>query len=354
MDIHQEPIARRIDWLFGLAEQHGADFRSPQASVARERYLAEHPTAIVALKCMDGRVNIPVATNTPAGVLQPFRNLGGVFDLGWPHLGEVLAHHVQRMTAAGRGVLVLVTYHFSRGDTARGCAGFGCDTAAAIAHVQGLRGQVEQVFGGGAVHSLVCGFETDEDALVLHGAGDLDLAQMEPGDRAGLERRLEQVLPDMPARMRADLMPLLLGNLDRIQATREQARLQQRLLDIEHREWAICLGRGFDFLHTPNAALIIGPYSPDLAKPVRSAAQIIRANMRAGRIPDDGFLLLTAAPYEEPGADQARAQLKSRFLSAFAAQVIRADVPDLADRMTVRAAVLDSRSQDLRLLETAA
>ena len=47
----------------------------------------------------------------------------------------------------------------------------------------------------------------------------------------------------------------------------------------------ICLGRGFDFLHTPNLALIIGPYSPDLADPLRKAAGIIQSNMEAGRIP---------------------------------------------------------------------
>jgi len=56
----------------------------------------------------------------------------------------------------------------------------------------------------------------------------------------------------------------------------------------------ICLGRGFDFLHTPNLALIIGPYSPDLADPLRKAAAIIEANMQAGRIPNDGFLLLVS------------------------------------------------------------
>ena len=124
MDIHGKPIAERIDWLFGLADRHSIIFRSPEAWLARERYLAEHPTAIAVLKCMDGRINIPVATNTPVGLLMPFRNLGGIFDLGWPHLGEVLAHHVQRVVGAGRHVLFLVTYHYSQGDPRRGCAGF--------------------------------------------------------------------------------------------------------------------------------------------------------------------------------------------------------------------------------------
>jgi hypothetical protein len=35
--------------------------------------------------------------------------------------------------------------------------------------------------------------------------------------------------------------------------------------------------------------------------------------MKAGRIPDDGFLLLASVPYDEIGVDRARVELKSRF-----------------------------------------
>ena len=354
MDIHSKPIQDRIDWLFDLAGRHGEVFRSPEAWLARERYLAEHPTAIAVLKCMDGRINIPVATNTPTGILMPFRNLGGMFDLGWPHLGEVLAHHVQRMVGMGRRVLFLITYHWSKGDPARGCAGFNYDTQAAIAHTQDIRRQVEHIFGSGhgTVYPLVCGFETDEDALVIHGVDGslLDLATLGAWDVATLEPRLAALLPDMPAQMRADLLPLLAGNLEHIAQVREQVRRRERTLDIEHREWMICLGRGFDFLHTPNLALIIGPYSPDLADPIRKAAAIIEDNMGAGRIPADGFLLLASVPYDEIGVDRARAELKSRFLSGFAAEVIRAEFPALAERMAIRTAVLDWRSRNLELL----
>ena len=353
-DIHSKPIAERIDWLFELARRHGETFRSSEAWLARQRYLAEHPTAIAVLKCMDGRINIPVATNTPAGILMPFRNLGGMFDLGWPHLGEVLAHHVLRMTGAGRRVLFLITYHWSKGDPQRGCAGFQFDTAAAIAHTREIRRQVEHIFGSGhgTVYPLVCGFETDEDALVIHGADEatLDLATFSADDAATLEPRLAALLPDMPAQMRADLLPLLRGNLEHIALVREQARRQTRLLGVEHREWMICLGRGFDFLHTPNLALIIGPYSPDLADPLRKAAAIIEDNMKAGRIPDDGFLLLASVPYDEIGVDRARAELKSHFLASFAAGVLREEFGALADKMAKRTAVLDWNSRTLELI----
>jgi hypothetical protein len=202
------------------------------------------------------------------------------------------------------------------------------------------------------VYPLVCGFETDEDALVLHGNnGDkLDMGAIDAASANALPPRLAALLPDMPGQMRTDLLPLLLGNLAHIAEVRAQARRRERELDIEHREWMICLGRGFDFLHTPNVALIIGPYSPNLDVPIRTAAGIIKANMAAGRIPDDGFLLLASVPYDEIGVDRARAELKSRFLSGFAAGVIRAEFPELAGRMTMRIAVLDWRSRNLETI----
>ena len=54
----------------------------------------------------------------------PFRNLGGRFDLGWPHLGEVVTQYVMDRVHEGRQVLFLVSYHYSKGDHQRGCAGF--------------------------------------------------------------------------------------------------------------------------------------------------------------------------------------------------------------------------------------
>ena len=74
--------------------------------------------------------------------------------------------------------------------------------------------------------------------------------------------------------------------------------------------------------------------------------------MKGGRVPDDGFLLLASVPYDEIGVDRARAELKSRFLSHFAAEVIGREFPDLADKMTMRTAVLDWRSRQLETIET--
>jgi hypothetical protein len=347
MDIHSQPIIQRIDWLFDLAERHATTFTDPETWLARQRYHAIHPTDIVAFKCMDGRINIPVATHTPPGVIQPFRNLGGRFHLGWPHLNEVLSQHIQRTVGAGRQTLALITYHFSKGDPSRGCAGFKYDTEAAIAHTYAIKEQAEEVFGRGhgSVYPIVCGFETDEDALILHGVDGtrLNLAEIAPDQADSLAPRLAVLYPDMSRQMREDLLPLLYGNLERI----AQVRGLNRTLDIEHREWMICIGRGFDFMHTPNLALIIGPYSPNLEDPIRRAASIILNNMHSGRIPDDGFLLLASAPFEELGVDRARAELKARFMAEFTAGLICKEFPVLGDKMHIRTAVLNWQSRAL-------
>ena len=350
MDIHNKPIEERIDWLLENASRHSKNYSSPDNWLARTRYLAEHPTSIAVMKCMDGRVNIPVATNMPQGIIQPFRNLGGMFDLGWPHLGDVLSSYLQNIVSEGRRSMFLITYHFSKGDPQRGCAGFSYDTEAAKAHTFQIKQQVEQIFGKGhsTVYPVVCGFETDEDALILHGSDgeQLDMSTLSLSDKDTLLPRLERLFPDMSPQMRQDLLPLISGNLDHI----DEARQADRLLDIVHREWIICIGRGFDFLQMPNLALIIGPYSPNLSVPIQKAAGIIESNMSAGRIPDDGFLLLASAPYQEQGVDRARAELRSQFMREFAAQQIRDVSPDLAKKMYEQTAVLNWHSRELQVL----
>ncbi|WP_455387978.1 hypothetical protein [Petrachloros mirabilis] len=109
---HGMPIAQCIDWLVDRARRHSQEFQSPESWSERSRYLAQHPTAVAAFKYEDGHINIPAATNAPHGIILAFRNLGGRFDLGGPHLGEVLAEHVQSLVRQRRGALALLPYHF--------------------------------------------------------------------------------------------------------------------------------------------------------------------------------------------------------------------------------------------------
>ena len=348
------PIRQRIGWLINHAHRHAMAYQSPESFLARSLHTAQHPTSIVAFNCMDGRINLALATGTPPGIILPLRNLGGRFDLGWPYFGQVLSEHVESMVKQGRRTLVLITYHYSKGDSHRGCAGFNYDTDAARSHTFDLRRQVEAVFGDShnTVYPLVCGFETDEDALILHGMDNemLDLSTLAANDHDTLPAVLPRLYPDMQKQMSQDLLPLLQGNSAHI----AKIMYSNRSLDIEHHEWVIGIGRGFDWMYTPNLALIIGPYSPDLADPIRKAAGIIDANMKAHRISDDGFLLLAESPYHEVGSDRARAALRSCFLSEFAARIIRDEFPNLKAKLHVRSAIIAWQSQVMELLDCGA
>lgn len=337
MSIHQQPFAERLSWLEQLAERHSKAFCDGTAE--RQQYLIQHPTKLIALKCMDGRIHLPHATQTPLGIIQPYRNLGGIFDLGWPYLGDLLCEDITQALAAGRPVLVLITYHYSAGDKWRGCAGFHCDRDAALAHALAIRQQLQSIFADQPqCYALVAGFETDTDALVLHGSTGriLDLSQYSPAIAPELPALLQQLCPALPALMQADLLPLLRGNLQHSALQRQQ----RRQLDIEHREWMLCLGRGFDFLHVPNIALIIGPFSPDLSQPVKKAAAIIRTNIDKERILADGVLLLASVPYLADGTDRKRAELKAAFFCQFAKAVIAEAEPTLVPQLQSRSAVM--------------
>jgi hypothetical protein len=72
--------------------------------------------------------------------------------------------------------------------------------------------------------------------------------------------------------------------------------------------------------------------------------------MQHDRIPDDGFLLLSMAPYQEVGVDRARATLKSRFLAEFAAHIIRSDHPKIAEKINIRKAILSWHTRAVELI----
>lgn len=187
--------------------------------------------------------------------------------------------------------------------------------------------------------------------MILHGENKeiLNLAESKESSREYWVDKLKAAYQDMPERVLQDLVPLVEGNIKHIA---EVKALHRNLdLDTAHREWIICIGRGFDFLHIPNMALIVGPYSPDLSRPIASAVTIIKSNMNKGMIPKDGFLLLASAPYDEIGVDKARAELKSNFLSQYASEVIIKEHPDMEKLMIKKTAVLNWHTRNLEITD---
>ncbi len=345
----EKSLKNRINYLVELNSRNSAEYLD--LSLDRSLYRSQHPTEIAALKCMDGRLHLPVITQTPLGVIQPFRNLGGRFDLGWPFFQSTLNEWVSYAIGRGRPCLVFATYHFARGEKHRGCRGFNYDTDAAITETEKLKTQIETVFRGNAVTSIVCGIETDLDALILHGENgeSVDLAEMKDTSSAALQSMIKRLYPKMPEQVQKDLLPLLEGNAKHIAEVRASQRPNS---EVEHREWVLGIGRGFDWLHVINTAFIVGPYAPDLTGPIKTAATLLLDNVRSGRVNStDGLVLLTSAAYRKPvGPDRQLAIHKAKFLTNFAHDVIKTHTPELLENLEVLTGVVDMNTRKLEIV----
>jgi hypothetical protein len=348
--IKQNPHRRRllkdrINELRELNARNSQEFLNQ--SLDRQLYRAKHPTEIAALKCMDGRLHLPVITETPLGIIQPFRNLGGKFNAGWPFFQGALEEWRSHATNKGRHCLIFVTYHFSRGDAHRGCRGFNYDTDAARQEAERLKNQIDQVYRGHAVKTIVCGIETDYDALILHGDNGevVDMFEAKDTSSATLSDMVKRLYPDMATEIQRDIRPLLEGNARHIQKIRESNRAAS---EIEHKEWILGIGRGFDWLHLINAAFIVGPYSPDLSGPIETAARLLLDNVQSGRVKaEDGIVILTSALYRKAtGPDREFAVQKAKFLSDFAQHILeKPDFSELTPHLQILSGVVNMNTR---------
>jgi len=339
-----------IDYLLELNARLSRAFMD--VSSERRRYRGEHPTEIAALKCMDGRLHLPVMTQTALGIIQPFRNLGGKFDLGWPFFQSILDQWVQYSNSRGRHCLVFVTYHYARGDTHRGCRGFNYETGSARDAAIKLKNQFDRVYGKGAVVPIVCGIETDLDALILHGEDDVsivDLANIKQSSQLQLEEMLSSLYPSMPERIIRDMIPLVRGNIKHISEIRATNR---PVADVEHKEWVLGVGRGFDWLHEINTAFIVGPFDPNLTEAIATAATLLLSNIDEGRVDPNGVVLMTSAVYrDEAGPEYHLAKEKALFLRKFAYDIINERVPDLIPHLQILTGFTDLDTRKFEVLE---
>ncbi len=325
-------------FLIERNRQKSDEFIKPGNRLQRQEYRERHPTEICAYKCMDGRLNLPLITGVPQGIIQPYRQMGGIFDLGDPYLGSLIERWVTYAVSKKRKCLVLSTYHFSKGDHKRGCAGHKEDTAEAVRWAKKLVNQHCVIFGelgqNSVVYPVVVGIETDSDGLVFHGdegrtffvSENLNLNNTE------IHSRILNLYPRMPKEIMDDLLVLVLGNLER---ARNHQKNPKNSPDLVHGESVICIGRGFSWLHEPNKALIIGPYNNSIftiEKAIETAGRIVLKNVLEGRVsPKDGVTVMCSSLYLEEGMNRMRETAKAYSLYQVAKKVLSEKVPELSN-----------------------
>lgn len=345
--MEKKTIEEKIAWLFDLNKIHADELMRTRS--LRQLYRARHPTEISVFKCSDGRVNIYEATNMPSGIIRPYRNIGGYFDLGWPLLGEDLKDWVDYGISKGKKSLILITYHYSQSDRLLGCAGFNCDHQAAFKFTINFLEQVNRFFGENnqVVFPIIVGLETDTDALIFHPEklGEIEsiaCSEKTSDSTEDLLKIISILYPGMDTRVMQDLIPLMQGNIAHI----KELQIRKRCLaDMQHKEWVLLVGRGSDWLHVPNTALIIGPFDPDSSKPIIKAIGIIKKNIDSRRIGDDGFLILSSAQFKEEGVDKNRAREEACYFSSYIRGIISENYSDLLLKARFIAVIVDERTR---------
>ena len=339
-----------IDYLLDLNAHHHQSFIN--LATERRRYKGEHPTEIAALLCMDGRIHLPLMTQTALGIIQTYRNLGGQFNLGWPFFQTTINNWVQYSISRGRRCLVFITYHFSRGDAHRGCRGFNYDTDASRNAAIKLKDQFNRVYDKCAVEAIVCGIETDLDALILHGENGhaIDLAKVKESTKnVDVEGMLRSLYPSIHEQIMRDMMPLVEGNIRHIAEIRASNR---PIAESEHKEWVVGVGRGFDWVYALNIAFIVGTQDPDFSVAIETAAILLKDNVDAGRVNPNGIVLMTSADYRDTtGAEHLLAKEKALFLSKCALDIVKAKVPDLMPHLNILTGCTDLNTRKFEVLE---
>jgi len=261
------------------------------------------------------------------GMLHPFRHIGGKFLLGDPYLGRLVLDAKETAIHEGRSTLALCTYHFSKGNTHRGCAGHNYDTQSARDGAFALKKEFEEVFGvpNQAISAIVIGIETDEDVLIFSSEDgqELNMREYTQATDDQIRAKLFSLYPNLTHQMLNDLLPLALGNRAHVASERTQTRPN---IELVHNENIICVGRGFDWLHLPNRALIIGPYGHfdnTWREAVVVAGNIVLDNFRKNEaLSRDGALLLVSAPYTHM-QERGLAIAKAKYFAMVAKKVLQ-------------------------------
>jgi hypothetical protein len=319
----------------------------------RKAYRAKHPTLLAAFKCMDGRVHLPLMTRTPVGLIRPFRNIGGIFDLGWPALRERVDELRGYALARGRHMLCLATYHFSAGDPHRGCAGHAYDTEKAVGAAASLVDQLNFFFECDPlrqVYAIMVGVETDCETLVFHGKDGrtVSMGDHALSDEATLLRVIKDLYPGMPEQVAADLLPLLIGNAAHAAALCLQPKVG---VELQHRERTLAVGSGFDWLHKINYALIINDTDPQLDRSIATAASIIKSNRDAGRINKESAVFFASVSYFDENQKHG-AVMNARYLTRLGLEAIRDAHPDLEGFFRPLTAVMHWDTRQLEVIDS--
>jgi hypothetical protein len=243
---------------------------------------------------MDDRVNFPVITDMPFGIVRELRTAGGKFSFRVARFRQRIQTWNSFEKGKRRNRLVIVTKHRSNTHRELGCKAFGYDEREAMATHQALRKEFDYIYEDEPdFYALNCTIETDEGSLAFLGkeGQKLDLSVMLDASSIDLARGLRETYPDMPEHILIDLLPFAEKNLLHVKRIRS---LDPSHMEKGHRSSVIAVGTGTEWI---DGAYIINPADPKFSEAVKIALALVAEGYRKnGRRP----ILLSSASFQPP------------------------------------------------------
>ncbi len=343
-----------VDWLIALNDMRSRTFVKDRP--ARQAWRESRKIEIAWFGCMDGRFHPPTITGTHLGIWSIWQNIGGKFDLAkWPRFQNSFEKFWWCSKRNDRLMLVIITYHFSRSDNARlGCKGHGFDLARAQASSRALKSQFEHVFKDEpTTYVISVGIDTDGDSMVFHGQnGEIDIATANDRSESFFRDEFKRIDPSMPDGFLPHVVEIAMLNGRHVT---QVSNGQRPIKDIEHGEWVLAVGQGFDWLHTLNTAIIIGPFDPQFSRWVRIGARILDGNSEREDFDwRRGLVLMASAQFnpDQGSVGQRLAEFKARQLADQAVTAIKNSMPHLLEHLQRVTGTVDMGTRKFHILDS--
>lgn len=346
---YKNETTRRLIDLNGKQSRKFVEYENESL---REFYREKFSIEILVHKCSDGRLSFAQLVSFVLGVLNLISQVGSFFDLGDSYLSAQVQEWIKNAMASKKKCLVISTYHFSKGDKQRGCAGHNNDTQQALMWAKKLVNQYRIMFGDliekSVLYPIVVGMETDSDGLIFHGDFGKIFSVTENINLGigEIELRLAELYPRMPNDIRGDLTKLVLGNFEHVKSYHKKSK---NPLDLVHRESSILVGEGcYGWMrHNPNIALVIGPYNNSLftfQRAIVTAGGIVLKNIEEGRVSKENGVTVMCTGLIKKGTNYAAEVLKAILLHEICERVLMEKVPRLGEcNLEVIAGVIDKK-----------
>lgn len=336
MKLHEADLIHRKAAIIEINREYSQRFMSERH--VKLNVLKEMGVKIIAFKCSDGRAHASSYFGLPEGLILPFRNIGGRFDLeNWWHLNTSFLAETKRWLEYVNEFLVLTTYHYSEGHPDLCCAGFDNDTQKAMEASIALRDQFLKLFPKKQtclfhIHPILCGFETDLERVIFHNEhGDkFDPIGYLNADDQEITSVIDRMFKKESIKIKDAIERLIMRNIPHIKQV--MAR-NKPLVDLGHRECILGVGKGFWYMNRPNKAIIVGPYDPKLEERIAVAAHVVDENLKKGLIKHGVVLITSTLADSDNACDIYPARARVLSMQKTALNVIGESYPHLLDKV---------------------